>query len=211
MKVAERLAAGLAGLGTPLPANAAVLLSDYLALLARWNRAYNLTAVHDPAQMVTRHVLDSLAVLPFLQGSRVVDVGSGAGLPGIPLAVARPEARFVLLDSNSKKTRFLHQVAASLQLANVEVVHARVQAYRPALRFSSVISRAFASLADFINEAGHLCAPDGRLLAMKGTYPAEELARLPTGFRMVEVIPLQVPGLAAERHLVCLAPDAAAS
>jgi 16S rRNA (guanine527-N7)-methyltransferase len=201
---AERLRAGLAALGLALPEATQARLLAYTALLAKWNRVYNLTAVGDPAEMVARHLLDSLAVAPYLHGSRVLDVGTGAGLPGIPLALARPELHFALLDSAAKKLRFVVQATAELGLANVETVHARVEAYRPERPFDTVISRAYAALGDFVASAGALCAPDGRLLAMKGAYPQAELAALPGGWMVAEAHRLQVPGLDAERHLVCI-------
>jgi len=176
-------------------------------LLVKWNAAYTLTAVRDPGEMVTRHLLDSLAVAPHLHGRRVLDIGTGPGLPGIPLAIARPALSFTLLDANAKKTRFVTQVVGELALNNVEVVQARVENYRPAEKFDTLVSRAFASIADMLDGARHLCAPEGRFLAMKGTYPEEELAAIPHGFAS-EVLALQVPGLAAQRHLVILRPQA---
>jgi 16S rRNA (guanine527-N7)-methyltransferase len=189
-------------MGITLPSGGEMLLLRYVELLARWNQTYNLTAIRDPGEMLTKHVLDSLAVLPFIAASPCADVGTGAGLPGIPLAIARPEIRFTLLDSNGKKTRFVTQAVAELKLPNVEVVQARSEAYRPAAPFALVLSRAFASLADFAKLAGGLAAPGGRLLAMKGTDPTEEIAALPAGFRLLAVHPLNVPGLGAERCLV---------
>lgn len=179
-------------------------LVRYLELLAEWNVAYNLTAVRDPAAMVARHVLDSLVVVPYLGGERVLDVGTGAGLPGIPLAIACPQRRFTLLDSNGKKTRFVTHAALTLGLANVEVVKSRVEDYRPPAPFDTVISRAFAALADFAAAAGRHLAPGGRLLAMKGAWPQDEMAALPADWRVSAVHPLAVPGLDAQRHLVVL-------
>lgn len=210
MRIEQAIIQGCERLQIRLPEGACARLAAYLALLERWNRAYNLTAVREPEAMVVRHLLDSLSILPWLAGPRVLDVGSGAGLPGIPLAIARPEYTFCLLDSNGKRTRFLTQAAAELQLANVSVVRSRVEDYRPAALFNSVVSRAFATLADLVADAGRLCAPEGRLLAMKGVFPDDELARLPPAYRLVGVYPLQVPHLDAERHLVHLAPAPAA-
>jgi 16S rRNA (guanine527-N7)-methyltransferase len=156
--------------------------------------------------MVVRHVLDSLSIWPWIRGSRVLDVGSGAGLPGIPLAITRPECAFCLLDSNGKRTRFLIQATAELHLANIEVVRIRVEDYRPYPLFDCVVSRAFATLAELLANAGRLCAPQGRLLAMKGVFPDDELARLPSDYVLIGVYPLHIPGLDAERHLVHLAP-----
>lgn len=201
---AAALDAGLHALGLSLGASARQGLMDFLALLVKWNRVYNLTAVRDPGEMVTRHLLDSLAVLPQVQGPRLLDVGSGAGLPGIPLALACPDWSFTLLDSNGKKTRFITQAVAELGLGNVSVVQARVAEYTAGTPFDTVISRAFASLADMLDQTGHLCAPNGQVLAMKGVYPGEELAALPAGWRVAGVSALQVPGLAGERHVVRL-------
>ncbi len=205
MSIEQAIIEGCQKLEICLPDGARWRLGTYLRLLERWNRAYNLTAVRDPEAMVIRHLLDSLSILPWVKGPRVLDVGSGAGLPGVPLAVLRPEHEFCLLDSNGKRTRFLIQVAAELALDNVSVVRSRVQDYRPENLFSSVVSRAFATLADMVADAGRLCAPDGRLLAMKGVFPDDELARLPPGYRVMGVYPLRVPRLDAERHLVHLA------
>lgn len=206
MSIEQSIIEGAGRLGIPLPDGAAGRLTAYLALLERWNRAYNLTAVRDPGAMVVRHLLDSLSILPWIEGSHVLDVGSGAGLPGIPLAIVQPGLRLCLLDSNGKRTRFLSQAASELHLTNIEVVRSRVEDYRPATPFNSVVSRAFATLADLLASAGHLCAPDGRLLAMKGVFPDDELAHLPADYVLAGVYPLHVPNLEAERHLVHLAP-----
>lgn len=200
-----RLVHGLAALGLPLPAPERERLLTYVRLLARWNSAYNLTAVRDPLEMVTRHLLDSLVIVPHLHGARVLDVGTGPGLPGIPLAVARPELAFTLLDANAKKTRFVVQAVGELVLKNVEVVQSRVENYRPSQVFDTVVSRAFASIADMLAHARHLCAPGGRFLAMKGAYPEEELEALPAGYDY-QVVPLTVPGLDAARHVVIVTP-----
>lgn len=150
-------------------------LLSYLLLLKKWNSAYNLTAVRDLESMVNKHILDSLAIIPWLKGDRIIDVGTGAGLPGIPLAITQPEKNFVLLDSNGKKTRFLNEVKRQLDLKNLEVVHFRVENYRPTQGFDTVISRAFSSLAQMIHWTEHLVATDGMWLAMKGRYPDAEL------------------------------------
>lgn len=196
------LAPGLAALGMSLPAASAARLLEFVELLQRWNQVYNLTAVRDPGEMLTKHILDSLTLLPYVHRGPVEDVGAGAGLPGIPLAIALPDTDFVLLDSNGKKTRFMVQAKAALKLHNVEVVQARVEGYRPPVPFATVLSRAFASLGEFVRLAGEGCAPGGRLLAMKGANPDEELAEIPAGFRVLGVYPLKVPGLNAERCLV---------
>ena len=199
---------GLEALGVGLPGDGEVRLVRFIEMLLKWNEAFNLTAVRDPEEMLTKHVLDSLSILPFVDGSPVEDVGSGAGLPGIPLAVARPESRFTLLDSNGKKTRFMTQAAAELGLKNVEVVQARAEAYRPPAPFAVVVSRAFASVGEFLKLAGGNCAPGGRLLAMKGARPEAELRELPPGYRVLAVHPLKVPGLAAERCVVEIVKEA---
>jgi 16S rRNA (guanine527-N7)-methyltransferase len=196
---------GLQQLGLALPAADRQRLLDYVRLLVKWNAAYNLTAVRDPQEMVTRHLLDSLVLLPHLRGTRVLDIGTGAGLPGIPLAVARPELSFTLIDANAKKTRFVTQAVGELGLKNVEVVQTRVENYRPAQKFDTLVSRAFAGIADMLTHARHLCAPHGRILAMKGVHPQAELTALPAGYD-VEVVALTVPGLEAARHVAILTP-----
>lgn len=198
------LRAGLDELGLELGPPAVTALLAYLALLITWNRAYNLTAVREPRQMVSAHLLDSLAVLPWVRGPRVLDVGTGAGLPGIPLAIARPEWAFTLLDSSGKKTRFVTQVGIELGLSNLTVINSRVEAYEPARGFDTVISRAFASLEAMCQATTHLVQASTRLVAMKGTYPASELAALPAGVQVAGVHRLGVPGLKAERHVVLL-------
>lgn len=201
---ARTLGIGLDALGLQVGAGERAQLLAFLGLLEKWNRAYNLTAVRDPLEMVTLHLLDSLAVLPFIGGRRLLDVGAGAGLPGIPLAIVAPERAYTLLDSNGKKVRFMRQAALELGLPQVTVVQARVENYRPDAPFDTVLSRAFASMRDFVTLAGAHCAPGGRLLAMKGQYPQAELAELPPGWRAVAVYRLLIPGLTAERHLVKL-------
>jgi 16S rRNA (guanine527-N7)-methyltransferase len=200
------LAEGLTELGLELDAVVQRKLLDYVALLAKWNRAYNLTAVREPGQMVVRHLLDSLVILPWLQGPRVLDVGTGPGLPGIPLALARPDLDFTLLDSNGKKIRFLIQAVAELGLKNVDVVQSRVEAYRPEALFETILARAFASIAELVEQTRHLLAANGRYLAMKGAYPVAEVAALPADFEVTGVHTLRVPGLEAERHLLIIQP-----
>jgi 16S rRNA (guanine527-N7)-methyltransferase len=202
--LAESVAEGIAALGVPVPAEAQPKLLDYLALIGKWNRVHNLTAVRDSAKMVTHHLLDSLAVLPHLTGPRVLDVGSGAGLPGIVLAIARPAWQVTLLDSNHKKAAFLRQAAIELKLPNVEVVCERVEKFRAAVPYDVVISRAFSDLAEFATAALPLLAPNGTIAAMKGVLPYEELAQLPSTVRRIREIVLAVPGLDAERHLILL-------
>jgi 16S rRNA (guanine527-N7)-methyltransferase len=207
MSLEAELGQGGRALGLSLDPAALRKLLDYLALLAKWNRVYNLTAVREESAMVTQHLLDSLAVLPHLPQGRLADVGSGGGLPGIPLAIAQPRREVVLIESNHKKAAFLEQARIELALANVSVMKKRVEAYTPAEPFAVVISRAFSDLAEFARLAVHLLAPGGVLAAMKGVYPHEELAQLPAGIRMERVIELRVPGLDAGRHLVLLRRD----
>lgn len=202
----EDLARGLDALHLPLSGGTQRKLLDYLALIEKWNRVYNLTAVREPRQMLTQHVLDSLAVVPYVMSERLVDVGSGAGLPGIPLALALPRTHVTLVESNHKKSTFLNQALIELGLKNVDVVNARVEAWDTPIRFPVVISRALSDLAEFVRLAGRLCAKGGVLAAMKGVYPFEELAQLPDGYRLNRVIALAVPDVAAERHLVLVEP-----
>ena len=201
MSLAEELQRGVAQLGIALGADGQGKLLDYLALLRKWNKVYNLTAIRDPQQMVSNHLLDSLAVMPYLWEGRWLDVGCGAGLPGLVLAVAQPGWQFTLLDSNSKKTSFVQQAIIELGLGNVSVHCARVEEWQPAERFDGIISRAFSDLGDFLRRTRHLLAPHGRWAAMKGA-PQQELAGVPDGCRVERVIPLQVPGLHAARSLV---------
>lgn len=200
------LTRGLEQLGMDVPAPQRRQLIDFVLLLEKWNRVFNLTAVKDPVQMVIRHILDSLAVLPYIRGARVLDVGSGAGLPGIPLAIVKPEWRYTLLDKQRKKTRFMLQAAADLGLTQVEVVYGAVETFSPADLFDTVVARAFASLYHMVDSCGRLCAPHGRLLAMKGKPMPEDLRALPPGYRCVEDVQLQVPGLNAARSLVVVTP-----
>jgi 16S rRNA (guanine527-N7)-methyltransferase len=200
--VRQALDSGLQALGLPAGGSGARRLLRYLELLEKWNRTYNLTAVRELQAMVTRLILDSLSAHPFLRGDRVLDVGSGAGLPGIPLAIFNPDREFVLLDSNGKKIRFMRHAVMDLGLPNVAVEQGRAEQYHPTALFDTVISRALGSLGDLAATAGHLCRGGGHLLALKGRYPKNELAELPPGYRAVEVQRLQVPGLDAERHLV---------
>ena len=201
---AMQLQQGLTDLGLELTPEQQQKLCDYLALLQKWNRAYNLTAVRDPDELVSRHLLDSLAVQPLLQGARVLDVGTGAGLPGIPLAVACPDLAFTLLDSNGKKIRFVQQAKTELGLVNVEVAQARAEEYQPEWRYPTVVARAFAALPQIWEWVAHLLAPGGQLLAMKGAIPEAEIAELAARGVVVEIRPLAVPGIDGQRHaLLC--------
>ncbi len=183
-------------------------LMEYITELMNWNRVYNLTSVRKPTEIVPRHILDSLSVIPHLHGDRVLDIGTGAGLPGIPLAIACPEREFVLLDSSSKKLRFIRQTLGILELDNVTLEHTRIEDYRPDERFGTVICRAFSDLRDLYQHAGRLCTADGRMLAMKGIYPMAEIEGLENKDVIDDVVSLQVPGLDAERHLVLMSPMA---
>lgn len=192
--------------------NVIAKLLDYIALLTKWNKTYNLTAISDPQKIISHHILDSLAILPYIKGPNILDVGSGAGLPGIPLALLLPQYNFVLLDSNGKKTRFMSHVVMTLVLSNVKVVQARIEKFNFTPCFDTIVTRAFAALKDIVIESQHLCCEHGQLLAMKGKYPHEELAELKALQQKtaclqslsISVQPIQVPQLDAERHLVCI-------
>jgi len=177
-------------------------LIAHLDLMDEWGARMNLTAIRDREQQLTKHVLDSLSVVPYLRGRRIADVGSGAGFPGIPLAIVMPEAQFALIESTGKKCRFLEHVRDTLGLANVEVVQARAEAWKPAVRYDTVVARAVGPVADLVKNAGALVAGNGRLLAMKGRFPEEELAKKLSGWKIAAVHRLAVPGLAEERHVV---------
>jgi 16S rRNA (guanine527-N7)-methyltransferase len=203
MTLLERIEGGLASMKLDLPPGAGAQFAAHLELVAKWNRVHNLTAVRETEQMVVLHLLDSLSLLPHVGPAlSLLDVGTGAGFPGIPIAIARPELQVTLLDSSHKKAAFLEQARAELRLANVRVAPERVQEHRPAALYDVVVSRAFSELADFVAQAGHLVAPGGRLLAMKGVYPFEEIAKVPATHRVAQVVELAVPSLAAKRHLV---------
>jgi 16S rRNA (guanine527-N7)-methyltransferase len=179
-------------------------IEQYLALIGKWNKAYNLTAIKDPREMVVLHIADSLSINPYLHGKRIIDVGTGAGLPGIPLAIVNPDKQFTLLDSNGKKTRFVTQAVLELGLENIEIIQERAANYQPEHCFDSVITRAFSSINDMLSATKHLCCKDGVFLAMKGAYPQDELDELLNGFEIKKIEKLAVPGLKAERHLVCI-------
>lgn len=202
MSLQAKLEQGLQQAELNLPENVRQKLLDYLALLQKWNKVHNLTAVRDPEEMVTLHLLDSLSVLPYIQAKHLLDVGSGAGLPGIPLAICLPDLQVTVMDSSHKKASFMRQAKAELDIPNLEVVCGRVEKYQPEQLFDVVISRAFSDLAEFVALTEHLCAPGAQWLAMKGVYPYEELAQLK--IQPSQVVPLKVPGLVAQRHLVFL-------
>lgn len=177
-------------------------LLHYLNLLTTWNKVFNLTAITDPKEMIYLHLIDSLAVAPYLVGKRCLDVGSGAGLPGIPLAIIDPSKSWILLDKNSKKTRFMTQAIAELGLTQVSIFHGRAQDFHPALGFDSILSRAFASLPVFLESTEHLLAPEGMFIAMKGKYPEAELTEIPERFLLGDITRLDIKGTDIERHLV---------
>lgn len=203
---AEELLRGAKQLGIEIdPARQDKLLA-YLELLIKWNKAYNLTAVRDPDEMISRHLLDSLSVVSFVAegGENWLDVGSGGGMPGIPLAIMFPQLHFTVLDSNGKKTRFLTQVKIELQLDNLDVMHSRVEDFKTERPFDGICSRAFSSLADFANLTRHLGETQTRWLAMKGLHPDDELQELPADFRLCGSNVLRVPGCQGQRHLLIL-------
>jgi len=205
MTLSEQIAAGVSAMGLELPQGAIEKLAGHIELVEKWNRVHNLTAVRSPDQMVPLHVLDSLSILSHLgDASSIVDVGTGAGLPGIPLAIARPAMRVTLLDSSHKKCAFLQQAKTELGLANVDIVCDRVEGWNPPAKFDVAVSRAFSDLADFVEQARHLVAAGGRLIAMKGVHPFDEIARVPPTHRVSQVLELTVPGLDAHRHAVFL-------
>lgn len=202
----RRLLAGADALGVALSDHQVDQLLRYLDELSKWNKAYNLSAVRDPDQMLTRHLLDSLAVVPHVSAARVIDVGTGGGLPGVVLAICYPDKHFTLLDSNGKKTRFIFHVKTLLGLDNIQVENTRVESHRPAEPYQAVISRAFASIADMARGCRHLLADEGVFLAMKGLYPEGELGEAESLCRLQQSIKLQVPEADAERHLLVLRP-----
>jgi 16S rRNA (guanine527-N7)-methyltransferase len=200
----RQLSEGLADMGLALDESVQAQLLAFLALLNKWNRAYNLTAVRDPGQMVSRQLLDSLSILPFVTTDHLLDVGAGGGLPGIPLAIVRPDSRFTLLDSNSKKTRFLTQCVMELGLKNVEIIHGRAEQCQPEQPFRQISSRAFTALDNMVNWCGELLANDGEFLAMKGQFPDDEVAALPEQWQLAHQQTLSVPGTDGDRHLLII-------
>ncbi len=201
-RLGNQLDHGLKAMQQPLPAPTRTRLLDYLELLERWNRSFNLTAVRDQADMVTRHLLDALSIAPYVTGGSLLDIGSGAGLPGLVLAICNPGHPVRLLDSNGKKARFLREAVRQLGLQHVSVEQQRVE--QATGQYDCITARAFASLPDMLRWGGHLLAREGRWLAMKGRYPEEELDALPAEFEAEHVHALKVPGLDAQRHLVVL-------
>ena len=199
-----KLASLLKAAGISLSDQQKEQLVAYVGLLDKWNKAYNLTSVRDPQQMLVRHILDSIVVAPHLEGERFIDVGTGPGLPGIPLAIVLPQAHFTLLDSLGKRVRFLRQVQHELGLSNITPVQSRVETFPSEPPFDGVISRAFASLQDMVNWCHHLPSAQGQFYALKGVRPDDEIASLPAGFRLISVEALQVPELDGERHLVII-------
>ncbi|GAA0905218.1 16S rRNA (guanine(527)-N(7))-methyltransferase RsmG [Rothia nasimurium] len=198
----DQLQRGIADLRLTLPEGAVERLLDYRELLERWNSAYNLTAIRDDREMIARHLLDSLTILPYVHGRTLADLGTGPGLPGIPLAIAEPAREVLMVDSNGKKVRFLREAIRSLKLGNARALQSRVEEVEGT--FECITARAFASLADMLGWGGHLLAPGGTWLAMKGKHPAEELDGVPAGFRVEAIHTLSVPGVEGERHLVVI-------
>ena len=201
--VATELAAGLQAMG--LDAALSEPLLAYLALLVRWNKTYNLTAIRDPQEMVTRHLLDSLAMAPYVSVGTLADLGTGPGLPGIPLAITHPGLQVTLVESNGKKTRFMREAVRKLGLSNARVAESRAEALDEPGQYDNLTARAMDTLDGIIAVGGHLLRPGGKLLAMKGVYPHEEIAQLPADWQVEQVTPLQVPGLVGDRHLVVVA------
>ncbi|MBT8448995.1 MAG: 16S rRNA (guanine(527)-N(7))-methyltransferase RsmG [Gammaproteobacteria bacterium] len=201
---AKDLACGCDELQLSLTTSQQDALLDYLALLCRWNKAYNLTAIRDPLEMLHKHVLDSLAIVPHITGKRILDVGSGGGIPGIILAIVRPESEYVLLDSNGKKTRFMTQAKIELGLANVEVQQNRAESYYPDRLFDSIVSRAFTALDNMLNLCQHLVLEEGEFWAMKGDYPEPNQKPIPKPWKIKQAVPLHVPFVDAQRHLIVI-------
>jgi 16S rRNA (guanine527-N7)-methyltransferase len=204
MNITQRLAEGINALGLALDADIQQRLLAYGALLMKWNKVYNLTAIRDETAMIDLHLLDSLAILPYAKVSAIADIGTGGGLPGIPLAICQPDTTVDLVETVNKKASFLLQAKIELGLRNATVHNLRVETLHPPKLYPAVVSRAFSSLTDFIKLTDHLVAPDGHWLAMKGVYPDDELAALPPGYGLREAHRLQVPGVDAERHLLII-------
>ncbi len=201
-QLSRHLADGINQLNLNIDDKKQVLLLAYLEQLAKWNKTYSLSGIKEPARMVSIHLLDSLSVLPFINGESILDVGTGAGLPGMPIAISQPNKKISLLDSNGKKTRFLFQASTQLNMKNVDVINDRVENYQSQFGFDIILSRAYSSLAQFITQTRHLLGEKSKLLAMKGHYPQTELAGLPNDFKLHNVHELQIPGEAGARHLL---------
>jgi 16S rRNA (guanine527-N7)-methyltransferase len=205
MTLEEQVGRGLVSMGVAVSPSQQARLASHLELIAKWNRVHNLTAVRDTSQMVVLHLLDSLSIRPQLSGARTIaDVGTGPGFPGIPVAIVRDDAVVTLIESSHKKAAFLQQAKSELALANVSIACERVEHFKTEAGFDAVVSRAFSDLPDFVAQAGHLVAPGGKLIAMKGVYPFDEIARVPSSHRVAQVLELHVPSLDAKRHLVVL-------
>jgi 16S rRNA (guanine527-N7)-methyltransferase len=205
MTLEEQVGRGLVSMGIAVSPAQRARLASHLELIAKWNRVHNLTAIRETSQMVVLHLLDSLSILPQLQGAKTIaDVGTGPGFPGIPIAIVREDAAITLVESSHKKCSFLQQAKSELALSNVNIACERVEQLAPSAKFDAVVSRAFSDLQDFVAQAGHLVAPGGKLIAMKGVYPFDEIARVPATHRVAQVLELHVPTLDAKRHLVVL-------
>lgn len=202
MTQSEQLTESAANLGIALSGSQSAALIRLLDELDDWNQRMNLTAIRERSQQITKHLLDSLSIQPYLHGERICDIGTGAGFPGIPLAIVNPDRQFTLVDSTAKKLKFIDHVAQLLELRNISTVHVRAESFMPETRFDIVVSRAVGPVNQFVRWAGHLCVGGGRLLAMKGRYPQDELEKLPNGWKLAAVHKLEVPGLDEERHLV---------
>jgi 16S rRNA (guanine527-N7)-methyltransferase len=199
---------GIAQLQLDLSSDQKKKLLDYVKLLSRWNKAYNLTAIREEDEMMVKHILDSLTVVPLFAGSEsIIDIGSGPGLPGIPLAICYPQTAVTTVDSNGKKTRFMQHAMTSLGLSNITVLNQRAEKISTNKKYAAITSRAFTSLVDMLEKTTHLLQTDGQFLAMKGVYPTQELSELPAGYTVTAVHQLKIPGLEAERHLVAIALD----
>ena len=207
IEIEEQLRNGIAGLDLEVTTAQITSLTRFLRLLEKWNRAFNLSGVRDTDEMVPRHVIDSLTVMPYLAGIRILDVGTGAGLPGLPLAIMQPSRHFTLLDSGNKKIRFVRHVVGELALKNVDVVHQRIEDFGSPDAYDTVVCRAFTSLGSYARRCGRLVASAGLLVAMKGRFPDDELAELPKDWQATQVAAVAVPGLAGQRHVVVMERD----